>query len=145
MPPGSICGEGGGGADQGAGYPQQGWSWPGRHHPPEPPRLLDNRLSGRQDQDSLTQVNLRILLALVYTEHYCNRSEFPLDDWGVSSDLSSLDIKWFVPGEKEFRSVASLLDTFLVKEVTRLEGFIRTGLGATDKVKILEKSSVFTF
>ena len=73
------------------------------------------------------------------------RSEFPLDDWGVSSDLSSLDIKWFVPGEKEFRSVSSLLDTFLVKEVTRLEGFIRTGLGATDKVKILEKSWVFTF
>ena len=36
--------------------------------------------------------------------------------------------------------MASLLDTFLVKEVTRLEGFIRTGLGATDKVNILEKS-----
>ena len=70
------------------------------------------------------------------------RSEFPLDDWGVSSDLSSLDIKWFVPGEKEFRSVASLLDTFLVKEVTRLEGFIRTGLGATDKVRIPEMSFI---
>ena len=61
-------------------------------------------------------------------------SEFPLDDWGASSDLSNLNIKWFVPGEKEFRSVTSLLDTFLVKEVNRLEGFIRTGLEATDKV-----------
>ena len=71
-----------------------------------------------------------------------NRSEFPLDDWGASSDLSSLDIKWFVPGEKEFRSVTSLLDTFLVKEVTRLEGFIKTGLGATDKVKLSEKSQL---
>ena len=73
-----------------------------------------------------------------------HRSEFPLDDWGASSDLSSLDIKWFVPGEKEFRSVTSLLDTFLVKEVTRLEGFIRTGLGATDKVKIPEMSYLHT-
>ena len=25
-------------------------------------------------------------------------SEFPLDDWGRPSDLSNLDVKWFIPG-----------------------------------------------
>ena len=51
-------------------------------------------------------------------------STFPLEDWGQSSDLSSLDIKWFIPGQPEFDQVVKLLDNFLEKEVVRLEKFM---------------------
>lgn len=55
-------------------------------------------------------------------------SPFPLEDWGQSSDLSNLDIKWFIPGQSEYDQASRLLDNFLDKEVVRLEKFVAGSL-----------------
>ena len=53
---------------------------------------------------------------------------FPLHDWGRPSDLSNLDIEWFLPGQAEFDCVTSLLDRFLTPEVDKLESFLSSDL-----------------
>jgi len=51
-------------------------------------------------------------------------SSFPLHDWGQPSDLTNLDMKWYIPGMPEFEQVTRLADIFLGEQVVRLEQFI---------------------
>jgi len=51
-------------------------------------------------------------------------SSFPLSDWGMPSDLTSLDMKWYIPGQPEFEQVVRLADIFLGGQVIKLEKFI---------------------
>jgi len=53
-----------------------------------------------------------------------NPSSFPLNDWGQPSDLTNLDMKWYLPGQPEFEQVVRLADIFLGYQVVRLEQFI---------------------
>jgi len=53
-----------------------------------------------------------------------NPSSFPLNDWGQPSDLTNLDMKWYIPGHPEFEQVVRLANFFLGNQIMKLEEFI---------------------
>eukprot|EP00116_Pleurobrachia_bachei_P000720 sb/3460982/ len=53
--------------------------------------------------------------------------------WGRGIDSSTLNLKWYVPGEKEYGAVVAILERFGVRAINNLAGYVRDN--ETEKTK----------
>ena len=57
------------------------------------------KLQNKDGHQMSVSILRNLLLALAERAKLVSEpSKFPLDDWGRASDLSNLDVKWFIPG-----------------------------------------------
>lgn len=54
-----------------------------------------------------------------------------LQDWGKPGNLHNIQLKWYVPGNKEVACVQSLISRYLPPELQRIESFIRDDVQLT--------------